>query len=301
VAANPARTYALFRLVLGGYLLVHFLALLPWAPELFSERGLVPDGHLSPLLSLFPNVLALWDSPLAVQLLVGVGVVAAGALAWGGRDRGAALLGWYVLTCLFDRNPLIQNPSLPLVGWTLLAVAMLPRAPSLGALWDRRAGWDWELPLPVWNAAWWVAGASYTYSGLTKLGSASWLDGTALWHVLAGPLARPGPLRDLLLQQPVLLEVASYGALGLEILALPLALWRPARPVLWWALLGLHLGLLVTVDFADLSLGMLVTHLFLFDPRWLRAIASPGRCRAGSARSAAAPPPRSASSAAPTR
>jgi hypothetical protein len=280
--SSNVRMFALFRLVLGGYLLVHFLALLPWAAELFSEQGLVPDGGLSPLLRLFPNVLSLADGPLAVRLLVGTGAIAAGALAWGRSSRGAALVCWYVLTCLFDRNPLIQNPSLPLLGWTLLAVALIPPAPSLGELWDRRVGWDWELPRPLWNAAWWVAGASYTYSGLTKLTSPSWLDGTAMWHVLENPLARPGPLRELSLGQPALLEVASYGALGLELLALPLALWRPARPFLWLALLCMHLGLLVTVDFADLSLGMLVTHLFLFDPQWTRA--SRGRSAAGSSR-----------------
>ena len=38
----------------------------PWAVELFSNQGLLPDGRASPLLHLFPNILALWDGPVHV-------------------------------------------------------------------------------------------------------------------------------------------------------------------------------------------------------------------------------------------
>jgi predicted DCC family thiol-disulfide oxidoreductase YuxK len=33
----------------------------------------------------------------------------------------------------------------------------------------------------------------------------------------------------------------------------------------------MHLGLIVVIDFADLSLGMVMLHLFTFDPAWLRS------------------------------
>jgi predicted DCC family thiol-disulfide oxidoreductase YuxK len=33
----------------------------------------------------------------------------------------------------------------------------------------------------------------------------------------------------------------------------------------------MHLGILLVVDFADLSLGMVMIHLFTFDPAWLPA------------------------------
>ncbi len=49
-------------------------------------------------------------------------------LATGWWDRAAALLVWYVWACLFSRNPLISNPSLPFVGWLLLAHTLLPPA-----------------------------------------------------------------------------------------------------------------------------------------------------------------------------
>jgi hypothetical protein len=31
----------------------------------------------------------------------------------------------------------------------------------------------------------------------------------------------------------------------------------------------MHVGILLLVDFADLTLGMLIVHMYAFDPRWL--------------------------------
>lgn len=266
---------ASLRTILGLYLLVHFLLLLPWSDELFSREGMVPDDALSPLMQLFPNVLSLCDSPLAVRALMGFGASAALSLVWGGRDRLAAFAAWYVLAALFGRNPLINNPSLPHIGWMLLLFAFLPSTPSLWRLWRHRKVPD-RFVLPqklwdaVWNAAWIVAGASYTYSAITKIGSVSWMDGSALWYLLHNPLARPSVLQHWLLMHPVLLTAASLFALVLELFALPLSLWGPARRPLWFALLGMHIGLLLLVDFADLTLGMIISHLLLADPRWFR-------------------------------
>ena len=64
-----------FRVAFGAYLFVHFAQLVPWGAELFSSRGVLPRSA-SPLLHLFPNVLALNDSPAAVNaFLVGETVV----------------------------------------------------------------------------------------------------------------------------------------------------------------------------------------------------------------------------------
>ena len=104
---------------------------------------------------------------------------------------------------------------------------------------------------------------------MTKFGSASWLDGTALAAVLESPLARPNLLRDWLVSQPALLVLGTYAVLGLELLATPLAVFRRFRPALWLALVAMHVGILLTVDFADLTIGMLMIHVVTFDPAWL--------------------------------
>jgi predicted DCC family thiol-disulfide oxidoreductase YuxK len=234
---------------------------------------LVPAAA-SPLAHLFPNVLSLYDEPLFVQGLLALGALAAIPLALGRFDRAAALLLWYLWACLLGRNPLISNPSLPFIGWMLLAHVLIPPAPY--GSWAARGRVDsrgrWAMPRPVFLAAWIVMALGYTYGGVTKLVSPSWADGTALSHVLANPLARPGPLREgLLAVPPLLMRLATWSALALELLFAPLALSRRLRPWIWLAMVGMHLGLLVLVDFADLTCGMLLVHLFTVDPAWIRA------------------------------
>jgi predicted DCC family thiol-disulfide oxidoreductase YuxK len=265
--------YSVYRAILGVFLVSHFVALLPWAAEVFSNRGVLP-ASASPLLTLFPNVLAVNDSPIVVTILIAIGAAAAVLLAIGLSDRIAAVVAWYVLACLFGRNPLISNPSLPFIGWLLLLHACLPPAPY--GSWAARIRVDprggWHFPPALFAAAWIVMSLAYSYSGYMKLVSPSWVDGTALTRVLNNPLARPGFIRDLalLIPAPVLL-VATWGALALELLYAPLALFARLRPWIWLAMVGMHLGLMVLIDFAELSIGMLILHLLTFDPQWVPA------------------------------
>ena len=264
--------YSLFRAVFGLYLFVHFVELVPWGAELFSNRGVLPHAAASPLIHLFPNVLALWDAPIFIECLL---IIAAGLsflFAAGQWDRVAALSLWYLWACLFGRDPLIANPALPYVGWLLLAHVFLPPAPY--GSWAARGRPDprgaWHMPQAIYLLAWLLMALGYTYSGCTKLVSPSWLDGTALARVLENPLARPGLLRDTLLVMPRgLLRVFTWGALGLELSFAPLALVRRLRPWIWSAMLAMHFGLFLVINFTDLSAGMVILHLFTFDPAWV--------------------------------
>jgi predicted DCC family thiol-disulfide oxidoreductase YuxK len=265
--------YSLVRAVFGSYLLVHFVCLAPWAAELFSNQGVLADGRASPLLHLFPNVLALWDHPAVVTGLVIAAAALSVAFAVGFHDRPAAVLLWYIWACLHGRMPLISNPGLPYVGWLLLAHAFLPPAPYGSWAARRRAdpGNGWRMPESIFLVAWILMALGYTYSGYTKLISPSWLNGTALARVLENPLARPGPVRDALLALPSgFLHLATWAALFLELSFAPLALVPRLRPLLWGLLLAMHVNLIVVIDFADLSLGMVMLHLFTFDPAWIR-------------------------------
>jgi predicted DCC family thiol-disulfide oxidoreductase YuxK len=265
--------YSIFRAIFATYLLVHFLQLLPWGAELFSNQGVLPQGTASPLLHLFPNILALNDSPGMVTVLLSLGVMLSVLFGIGLYDRAAALGLWYIWACLFGRDPLISNPSLPFVGWTLLAHLFLPPAPygSVAARGRVDPGGGWRMPPAIFAAAWIVLALGYTYSGYTKLVSPSWRDGTALARVLDNPLARPGWLRETLLALPAwLLHAGTWASLGLELAFAPLALLPRLRPWLWGAMLLMHLSLIALIDFADLSLGMVIIHLFTFDPGWVR-------------------------------
>ncbi len=278
VTANPSNgwtggQYSVFRCVMGSYLLIHFLHLIPWGAEVFSNAGMLADASASPLYPLFPNVLFLWDSPTAVVTLLAAGAGLAVAFALGVHDRTAALILWYLWACLFTRNPLISNPGLPFIGWILLAHAFVPTRPY--GSWDARVrvdpGGGWRFPVAIHTAALIVMAISYSYSGYTKLASPSWLDGSALLHVLSNPLARPTILRETLLALPhPLIAIATWSALGLEIAFAPMAIFRKLRPWLWLAMLGMHLSLMTLIDFSDLSAGMVMLQFFTFDPAWVK-------------------------------
>lgn len=267
------QTYSVFRLLFGAYLLIHFAHLVPWSAELFSREGMIADASASPLYPLFPNPLFVWDAPGVAIAMTLFGAVLSICFAAGFRDRLASLALWFIWACLYTRNPLIANPGLPYVGWLLLAHAFLPTRPA--GSWDARgpAGVNsqWHMPQEIYVAAWIAMAVGYSYSGATKLLSPSWVDGSALLHVLSNPLARPTFLRETLLVLPTpLIQIATWGALATELLFAPLALIARLRPIIWLALLSMHFGLMTLIDFSDLSAGMVILHLFTFDPAWLR-------------------------------
>ena len=263
--------FALFRWLLGLYLAVHFAHLMPWATEIFSDRGVFADPTVSPLAGLFPSLLSVLDSPALVQGFLGLLALAALVFAAGRARPAMAALLWYGWTCLFHRNPLIANPGLPYVGLILLLSALVPPGEGLRlgrGVWKARD--EWVMPIWLWRAAFFALMAGYTYSGLMKLTAPSWINGEAMFMLLTNPLARDWFVRDLLLALPgPLLAGLTWLALAGEILALPLCLTRKGRFVAWLWMLAMHLGIALVVDFADLTLGMIFAHLFVFDPGWL--------------------------------
>ncbi len=258
-----ASWWTAFRIAMGLYVFGHFALLLPWTPELFSSAGMLPDASSSPIFRVFPNVLAITDAPWMVRVLCGLGALSGLGLIANRWPRVAAVVAWYVGACFLGRNPLILNPAMPHVGWTLLWFAAIR-----GPVTDEA----WSLPNEMYAAAWMLMGLLMAWSAGTKIASPSWMDGSALLWVWENPLARDTALRTGLTQLPApLIHGASWFVLALEFVALPAVLAPRLRPFVWLGLLCMHIGLLLTVDFADLSTGMLVVHAVLFDPRWLPA------------------------------
>jgi hypothetical protein len=271
VAPISGRQFAWFRIAFGTYLAIHFAQLLPWGRELFSRQGVLPDPTLNPTHGILPNVLAWWDTPPVVTAFL-AGMVGLSVLFTLGIARQAAAVGlWYGWACLFNRNVLISNPSIAYVGLLLLLTALLPTTEPRRLLGRKADESEFYFPAGVFHAAWILMAVGYTFSGALKLMSPSWVDGTAFWHVVANnPLARDWWLRDLVVSLPMwTFRGLSWFALGLEILFLPLAMWRVTRPIAWGAMVGMHLGIISLVSFADLSAGMLMLHVFTFDPRWV--------------------------------
>lgn len=257
-------------MVLGLYLLQHFALLIPYGSELFSRDGLIGDPSLNFTFGILPNPLEHWDTPAFVTGFLVVMLLLSVLLTLGTWRRTTCVLLWYGWACLYNRNNLISNPSIPYVGLIFLFMVIIPPGEPL-CLSRKPRNREWYLPWMVFVMAWLLMGIGYTFSGLDKLlTSPSWRDGTAMLHLVNNPLARPGPMRDLFFHLPTWIHQAmTWSALSLEVLFLPLCLTRRTRMVAWTLMVSMHLGILTVVDFADLTWGMMMFHLFTFDPAWL--------------------------------
>lgn len=270
--------FAFFRIVFGLYLVWHFACLVPYAGELFSSEGVLADPKLNPTHGLFPNPLVWWPSAAFAAGFAAVLAVLAGLLAAGWRRRTVAVLLWFGWAALFNRNNLIANPSIPYVGLILLFLAIVPDGEPLRWRGKVIKPSEWFMPTAVYWGAWFLMAAGYTFSGVVKLWSPSWVDGTAFHHLIDNPLARPSWVRDVFLGLPAWVHaVFTWTVLAAEILFLPMSVHRWGRCAAWVGMLIMHAGIVLMVDFADLSLGMIMIHLFTFDPEWLAARKADGR------------------------
>lgn len=247
-----------FRIIFGLYNLWHFASLIPYGAELFSNQGIFTDPHLHPLYRFFPNPLIWIGTPIGITFWLLILCLASCGLIMNWHRRVCAGFLWFGATSLFHQNPLTLNPSVPYLGLLSLLLVVIPHESE----WKEN-----RLPREAWWVAWILLMAGYTFSGVFKMQSPSWQDGSALLHVAQNPLARDYFLREWFLQMPVgMIHGLTWFALIGEIIALPLALFPRIRWIPWVWMVMMHLGILSLVSFADLTVGMLMMHAFTAIP-----------------------------------
>ena len=103
------------------------------------------------------------------------------------------------------------------------------------------------MPPGLFFSAWFFLAAGYSARAIHTLSAIRWADGGAM----------------------------TYLSLVLEVCFLPAALFHRSRGWMWLAMVGMHIAILSLVGFSDLTLGVLMMHLFAFDARWLSPIQMP--------------------------
>ncbi len=261
--------FSIFRILLGIYLTIHFWDLVDFAPEIWSSAGNLSDPTILPTYGFFPNILFWVTSPKFTQAFLWFLVLLASLFTIGFQRRIVSLLLWYGWACLAGRNPFIANPGLPFVGLLLLACAVTPHGEAF-AITKAKKSETWRMPNGLYEGIWIIMALGYTASGIHKLLSPSWVDGTAIVHLLNNPLSRDNALARQLLSLPEsILRLNTWGVLSLEILFAPLCFFKFTRKWTWLAMVSMHSGIVCLVNFADLTVGVLMVHLFTFDERWL--------------------------------
>lgn len=189
-------------------------------------------------LLLVPNIVAL----VPVLFVAGVGLSL--LLTMGLYDRQAALALAIIGINLGGRDPRTVDLVVSFcVVWMLLAHYVLPRAPY--GSWAARGrvdpGGNWHMPPVLFALMWVLMALIYADSACIRL--YDWFNGTSM-------------------------DVASWAALGIELAFAPLALFSRLRPWIWSLALALQL--------VEVNAGMILLHLFTFDPAWIRPLRASG-------------------------
>jgi hypothetical protein len=253
---NLSTQYSVTRVILGLYLLYHFAEIIFYADELLGS-SMPYNPELGPTYNtiFFLNVFNWIDA----KLVISIAFVPIICFTVGMYPRINAIITWLIWASAVNRNVLISNPGIPYIGWVLLFFACLNNDNV------HRKNMYW--------LAWFMMALGYTMSGLHKLDCPSWLDGTALTHVLNSPLARDNFVRDFVLSMPnIILKLATWFSLFLEISFLPLGVFYYTRIVYWFTYLFFHIGIIMTINFADLTFGVFMIHILTFDIEWINFI-----------------------------
>lgn len=217
--------FSFFRIILGLYLMVHFIYLIPYASEIWSSQGVLSDPSLNLTYGYFPNILYSITSSVGVTIYVGLLTVLSFLFLIGFQRPIVSLCLWYGWASLFDRNNLINNPGIPYVGWLLLCCAIIPKGEPL-SISSSKSNESWHMPTVIFIGAWVIMSVGYTISGFDKFQSPSWKDGSAIFHLLENPLARDWWFRDWLVGFPdTFFKIKTWTVLFIEMAFLPLAIF----------------------------------------------------------------------------
>ncbi len=259
----PPQQFALFRLGFGIYLAFLFIQCIPFAEALFSLDGMLPLNFSMP----FPSFLYLVKGNSTIQGFLVLFALLSILYALGIQRRICAVLLWYGYASLVNRLPTVTVPSQGYIGWFLLASALIPSGESFTKA-DRQE--DWAMPTPILVGAWLILALGYTFSGIDKLDSPSWKDGNALRFIFESPVVTEGWIKRLFLSLPPFgLKIMTWFSLWLEVLYAPLCIFGFTRKWSWVAMVLIHLIVLFAFDIRAVSIAFLLTHLFVFDHRWL--------------------------------
>lgn len=245
--------YTYFRVLFGLYLFWHFYEVQPYAKELFTTDGMLSNSTLpTTFITAHLDFIETHIETFILTLMF-----CSVALIFGFMQTLTSLILWFGWSYLFNRNIFISNPGIPYVGLLLLVCAIGP---------EKNENIYWIM--------WFLMMMGYTVSGLHKLLLCqSWVDGTALYHVISSPIARDNILTSTFLSLPLwMIKICTWGSLVLEITSLPLGTFYHTRKWYWIALVGMHLGVLALINFTDLTIGMLMVHAFTFDEKWFIGI-----------------------------
>lgn len=261
----PGYQFAIFRIYLGFYLLFTLLTSIPSSVDIWSNKGIIPRSENNLTYGVFPNILNHYDAPIQIKIFIVILSLLSFLFMLGYARRWISFLLWYGWACLLNRNNLILNPSIPYIGWLLLACCLIPAGEPL-SISKKRA--DWEMPKLIISGAWIIFVLGYFFSGIDKLRSASWTEGTALKKIMECPL---GNSFNYMLIEAIparILSLLNWLIISVELMCLPLAIFKQTRKWAWLLATFIQLAIFISLNIYPIFFGMLTIHIFVYDKDW---------------------------------
>lgn len=265
---EPTSTLALVRIAFGVVVLVWALTLTGDAHDFFTGSGVLSsyDGDAAAAW----GVLDLFDSRLAVVLLLGSLALAALCLIAGLFTRFAAVIVFVAIVSLERRNPFVFNSGDGLLKVIAFYMLFAPSGASLSLdRWRRAREAFWEFPRRApWALRLMQVQLSVLYLSTvwTKLSGTTWNDGTALSYALRlEDLTRFEPPPSVTTSE-LIVNLLTYGTLAAEA-AIGILVWnRKLRP--WVLALGvvLHIGIDLTLRVGFFSYAVFVLYVAFIPP-----------------------------------
>lgn len=266
---RPAYPLGLIRIAFGALMVAWTLSLLPDLRVFFGPNGLMPrpflqDGAWS--------VFALWNSDMALLIGWCVLLICSVALTLGWHSRLAAVMVFVLVVSLQRRDILVFNSGDVLIRIEALFLAVSPCGAALSLDRRRAVGRFWSAQdRAVWPIRLFQVQLSLIYltTVYVKLDGNGWRDGSAVSYALR--------IQDMLIvsapqwitTDQVLMNIATWGTVMLEI-ALGVLVWnRLCRPWVLTAGLVMHTMIMVSICIGFFSLAMFVLYLAFVPPDFI--------------------------------
>jgi hypothetical protein len=288
---EPMTALGLVRILFGLVMVAWSFALLPNLLTFLGRGGILPS---QPSSQYAWGPLQIWHSDQAVIGVWALLLSASAALTVGWHSRIAAACVYICLMTVLHRDTYVFNAGDGLLRIEALLIALAPSGAALSLDRRRTAGsfWDSQVRAP-WAIRLMQVQVSIIYLATVrdKLSGTTWNEGTAVSYALRLADRQNVPVPGWLSTNALLMNVATWGTLVVEI-AIGVLVWnRRLRP---WVLLAgvlLHLSILLTLAVGFFSWTIWILYLAFVPPeaaqRWVDRV----RTRLATRPAAGTPPP----------
>jgi hypothetical protein len=274
---EPAYTLGLIRIAFGAIAIAWTVSLLPDLNDFFGSDGVLPR---QPAVPFEWGVFEFWTDDRALAIGWAVLLLSAIAMTIGWHSRLAALIVFVLIMSFEFRNTYIFNSGDNLLRVEALFLALSPCGAALSLDQKRMTGSFWTAQI---RAPWLVRllqiqlSLIYLATFQIRMTGEKWPQGTAMSYALRleDMLIIPAP--QWISTNALLMNVATWGTLVLELLIGVLVWNRRCRPVVLAAGVVLHSIIMITVAVGFFTPAMFVLYLAFMSPETVRRLPRDGK------------------------